>query len=452
MPSVYPFRAITPKDLRPNANADLSALLAPPYDVLDAAGKSKLLAQSEDNIVAIDLPHLPAKELGPPSAYQTAADQLARMLARGKLVAHQSHVMFAYRQTFTSTDGNTFRRTGMIATLDVKPFGPAKGGGILPHEQTFSGPKEDRLALMKSTSAQLSPIFGLHADEKKLASKTLADICASKPADAHATSADGTFHEVWIVADAPTISKYQNALASEDVFIADGHHRYTTALNYLSALDTLPKGHPATRCMFVLISMADPGLVIWPTHRVLGGMADYSIKSFLKASASLLHTTEIDADLSEIEASIARAVKRAGKNVLALHDFATKRTFLTTPIYPDPLATIPQLRTKPLAWRTLDVAIVQHLLVEQVCQPKLNAGNPISWAFPHTIKEVQDIGAGAQTGAGGGKGFIPQIAIIVSPTPLRAVKDVSQAGELMPQKSTFFYPKLATGIAINPLA
>src|SRR5579862_4564425 len=159
MPAVFPFPAVRFKP------GDVSALVAPPYDVLDAAGKKALLAKDPRNIVAIDLPHTPAKELGPPRAYESAADAYRTLLKDGTL-SKQPPAMFAYRQTFASEGGKTFQRSGMACTVETVPFGPRPGGGILPHEETFSGPKEDRFALMKATRAQLSPIFGLFADEQ----------------------------------------------------------------------------------------------------------------------------------------------------------------------------------------------------------------------------------------------------------------------------------------------
>jgi hypothetical protein len=136
------------------------------------------------------------------------------------------------------------------------------------------------------------------------------------------------------------------------------------------------------------------------------------------------------------------------RNVVGLYDFATKRCFTATFAKKDPLAA--RFPEKPKAWRDLDVALIQYVIVEQICQPKLNGGEAVKWAFPHTIKEVEEIGAGGETGAGGGKNFA-QLAVIVRSTPLQAVRDVSRANQLMPQKSTFFYPKLATGLFLNPL-
>lgn len=304
------------------------------------------------------------------------------------------------------------------------------------------------MALMKATRAQLSPIFGLHQDEHGTATALLKSITSSRGPDSTATTDDGTLHEIWTVDDAATIKAYADALAGEDVFIADGHHRYNTALNYLRGLESqgaVPDDHPARRCMIVLVGMSDPGLVIWPTHRILGGMAGYSFDAFQKAAAAHLKIEPVAGDLHALNA----ALERAPAGGLGLWDFATGRGFIAAPTTADPLKD--RFGSKPEAWRTLDVAICQYLIVEGIAQPALNNGQPVKWAFPHTIEEVAEIGAGKEKGSGGGTAFAPQLGVIVRPTPLEAVRAVSRAGELMPQKSTFFYPKLATGLFVNPV-
>jgi len=444
MPNVHPFAAIQFRA----GQGDMSTHVAPPYDVLDAAAKARLLARNSANVVAIDLPHTPAKELGPPAAYAQAADTLAAWLRDGTLTKKSTPAMFAYRQTFRS-GARTFQRNGMACCLETVPFGPREGGGILPHEETFSGPKEDRFALMKATATQLSPIFGLHADDRSLATNLVQGIMAGAKPDMTADMGDGVLHEVWTITDPGTLKAYADALAGEDVFIADGHHRYTTGINYLKSLENagpVPADHPARRCMIVLIGMRDPGLVIWPTHRVLGGMKDYTLDALLAACTPHFTIREAPGDLDDIESAMARGL--SSTNVLGLYDFKSGRSFTATPARADPLAD--RFPKKPRAWRELDVALIQHILVEQICQPTLNAGEPVKWAFPHTIHEVEEIGRGAETGAGGGANFA-QLAVIVRPTPLGSVREVSRAGELMPQKSTFFFPKLATGLFLNPL-
>lgn len=446
MPNVHPFRAVQ----YAHGRGDVSAFVSPPYDVLDAEAKHALLARDARNVVAVDLPHTPAKELGPPSAYSGSADLYRAWLADGTLAQRDKPAMFAYRQTFEFA-GKTHKRSGMACAVEAVPFGPRDGGGILPHEQTFSGPKEDRLALMKATRTQLSPIFGLLADESGRATAIVEKITTSRPPDLRADLGDGVKHEVWTIEDPATIKAYQDALAGEDVFIADGHHRYNTAVNYLQWLESqapVPADHPARRTMFVLVGMSDPGLAIGPTHRVLGGMKDYTIDKFIEASAGLLHVEPVENNPHRLLGAIESIAARENTNVIGVLDFATGLCYCAWPAVDDPLED--RFPDKSEAWRSLDVAIIQHLIVEEICQPALNAGSPVKWAFPHSIDEVLAIGRGGETGAGGGAGFA-QIALIVRPTPLDAVRDVSRACEVMPQKSTFFYPKLATGLFINPL-
>ncbi|MEQ8316642.1 MAG: DUF1015 domain-containing protein [Phycisphaerales bacterium] len=446
MPAVFPFRAVQFNQ----GTGDVSASIAPPYDVLDARGKAKLLEKSQANIVAIDLPHTPAKELGPPEAYTKAAEMYRGWLEDGTLSQTEKPSMFAYRQTFDFL-GQRYQRAGMACTVETRPFGPRDGGGILPHEQTFSGPKQDRFALMEASATQFSPIFGLHADEDGAATELVRSVMDSRPADMTADMGDGVLHEVWTISDDQTLAAYEKALQGEDVFIADGHHRYTTAINYLAKLGEGGKeigpDHPARRTMIVLVGMSDPGLAIGATHRVLGGMKDYDFGKLASELENYFTLDRVGREPGQIEEHMDKRFA-PGKNVLGLIDLATNECVVLTLKDGDPLAD--KFGEKPEAWRKLDVALVQHLIVEKICEPKFNDGEAVKWAFPHTVPEVMEIASGQETGAGGGAGFA-QVAVIVRPTPLQAVKEIGAAGELMPQKSTFFYPKLATGLFVNPL-
>ena len=461
MPSVYPFRPLQYH----HGRGDVSTEIAPPYDVLDSRAKAELLAKGPSNIVAVDLPHTPASHLGPEHVYAQAAAVLRRWIANRTLSQCALPSMFAYRQTFQSAPGETIERCGMCCCVTTRPFRESEErhasascsvtgarGAILPHEETFSGPKEDRFALMYATGTQLSPIFGLHADERGDASRLIRRVMDSAPADLHA-ELGGVRQEVWTITDDATIIAYQRALAAEDIFIADGHHRYNTQLNYINRLEAdrgspLPEDHPARRCMMVLVSMNDPGLVIWPTHRVFGGMNSYSIDRLLEASEGLLTLSPIQGELKKLHAELT-SQQIIDRPLVALFDVQSQQSFMAAPTTSDPLCS--RYGNKPIAWRQLDVAFVQHVLAEQICQPKLNAGEPIRWAFPHSIEEIQALLARTETGSGGGSGFEAQLVVLVRPTPLSAVREVSRAGELMPQKSTFFYPKLATGLWINQL-
>ncbi|MBL4697462.1 MAG: DUF1015 family protein, partial [Phycisphaerales bacterium] len=219
MPAIHPFNAVQYNQ----GQGDVSELIAPPYDVLDLASKKALLDRNEHNAVGIDLPHVPAKELGPDSAYQAAGDSYRLMLESGVLTQRETPAIFAYRQSF-EFEGKPFQRCGMAVTLDAVAFGNRDGGGILAHEQTFGGPKEDRKALMNALQCQSSPIFGLHPDENGDAVKIVHSVMDSRDADMTADMGDGIKQEIWTIDDQATIAKYTEALAGEDVFVADGHH------------------------------------------------------------------------------------------------------------------------------------------------------------------------------------------------------------------------------------
>ncbi|MEL7471778.1 MAG: DUF1015 domain-containing protein, partial [Planctomycetota bacterium] len=342
MPDVFPFQPLQYQ----NGADDVSAMVAPPYDVLDAKQKAELLSKNDRNVVSIDLPHVPAKELGPPEAYEGAASRLASWIESGVLAQSDSPAIFAYRQTFEFA-GRGYERCGMACCLETRPFGRAPGGGILAHEETFSGPKADRIALMRATRTQLSPIFCLHPDESASASSLIREVAVSRRPDQTADLGDGVRHEIWRIEDPDTIARYQSALEGEDVFVADGHHRYNTAVNYRKELEAggpLPEGHPATRTMAVLVGMNDPGLAIGPTHRVLGGMRDYALDRLLEGLSPFFNALETTAPAERIETEMfAQAptglTESSAGCVLGLVDFASGRRFVLTPRQPDPLGT-----------------------------------------------------------------------------------------------------------------
>lgn len=440
MPELQPVPAVT---FSTKTGNDLSDRIAPPYDVLDHASKGRLVAASANNISVIDLPHLPAKTVGPDEAYVGAGEAYRKWLSDGVLKRRDKPAFFVYQQTYT-VKGETFKRRGLIGNVKVQPFGPSPDGkgGIHPHEQTFSAAKEDRLKLMRATQAQLSPIFGLYSDPDKAIGKLLADVIdADEPTFVGKTADDGVLHEAWAVEDAKRVSGFQAILGDKDLFIADGHHRYNTALNHFNELTAAgkPVGN-AAYCLFVMIAMQDPGMIVLPTHRVLGNLPGFSFEKFKEAAKGKLDITPVeDTDPKLLERALAES-KHPHAIGLYVPSIPGAPLYLATTVDSDPLkATHARMSD---AWRQLDVAIVQHLIVEQICAPGfVKQGEDITWKFPHEIAQLKEL---ADSDA-------YQLGLVLRATPLDSVRRVSEAGELMPQKSTFFYPKLATGLVINPL-
>jgi len=411
MPEVTPFRAIR-FDYN-QLKGDFSSVLAPPYDVLDQVDKDALLGHSDHNIVAIDLPHIPPKSKGPDEAYAQSAKLLSDWLADGALVRESSPAIYVYHQIFEH-DGKTFTRKKFIARVRLHDF---SDGVVLPHERTFGGPKEDRLALMQSTKCQLSPIFGLYADPENLVHQALSGT-VSQPPQATATM-NHVLNQFWVVTDAGIIDTVVTSLADKKIYIADGHHRYSTALSYRDwaceqSSGSLPEDHPANYVMFVLASMDDPGCVILPYHRAL---ANVNIKQVLEAwQRGVEPTSADDADLV--------LHNGAGEEVAVKF---TNRAALRR-LSPD--------HVEP--WYDLDTAYLHRYLIDDLLQNALG-GEP----NVHYAKSAGQAKRIAENESG--------VALLVNATPMSHLRAVSDAGGLMPQKSTYFHPKLATGLAISPL-
>jgi uncharacterized protein (DUF1015 family) len=441
-----------------------TAVVAPPYDVLSGEDKARLLAKDAHNIVAVDLPHIPPKNAGPDAAYEGAAATLKSWLASGVLRQDDKPAIYAYQQTY-SAGKKTYKRRGFFCRVQLEDFGTE--GTIHPHEQTFSGPKEDRLKLVRATKANLSPVFGLYDDPTNDVTDLLFEAVNSQPgakplATADLPSQDGkstVTSELWAVTDPAVIADVTEMMAAKHLYIADGHHRYTTSLNYRKELEAargsgggaLAKDDPANYALFVCIAMQDPGLIILPTHRVVaaGALDGFYLEKFREVAeklGSVVETQFRGDNLHALEQALSQG--SFGLHAIGVYDPVEDKAVVFKPKSDDPLKSDAALKDKSAAWRQLDVAILQHLVFERIIAPNFVKDKNVSsmtWAFPHEAHEVATM---TRTGAG----TQYRVGFLLQPTPLTAVRDLCNANELMPQKSTFFYPKLATGMVINSLA
>lgn len=440
MPQVNPIEAVTFAAAASTSGgpADISVQIAPPYDVLDEGPKQALLKRSPTNIVKIDLPFTPPKTVAPDPVYKEAGRTYRQWMSDGVLVQSREPAVFVYQQTYTH-GGRTHARRGLIANVTVQDFGPGREiggrrvGGVFAHEKTIAGGREDRLKLMRATRSQLSPIFGLYSDPHNTVGPLLERFVNSRPASYFGvTTNDNVRHDVWRITAPDEIDALVRPLSAFDLFIADGHHRYNTAINYHKENPDTPR---AAACMFVLVSMQDPGMIVLPTHRVICGLRDFSIDKLTQALGPNFRLTPATASsLEALEASL----PGAGLHAMGLYDPTTRRCFVLTTTEADPLASI--LPERARVWRELDVAVLHELVLDRVLKPAFG-GDAVTFKYTAELSEMQRL-ADAEPS---------RLGIVVQPTPVEAVRRVSEAGELMPPKSTFFYPKLATGLVINPL-
>jgi uncharacterized protein (DUF1015 family) len=416
---------------------DLSNVIAPPYDVLDVKEKAALQAKHPNNIVTVDLPWLPPKTVGPDQAYDGANVTLQAWLSAGVLKRDARPALYPYTQTYDHA-GKTFHRRGFFAVVRLSPFGK---GEVVPHEMTYASAIEDRLKLMRATGVQLSPIFGLFSDPNSEVTKTLYAQVGRPQFDA---TMDGIRNQLWTVNDSGIISKVEDLMARKPVYIADGHHRYTTALQYQKEAEQknrapLPPEHPANYCLFSLVSMQDDGLLILPTHRLIGGLQNFDINKFKSLVANTFDVAETSYGENEVDDFIDGELPKQPPHTFGLYDGKAKKLYQLTLKNEDVLK--PFEPQKSDAWRRLDVAILQRYLLDEVIAPNFGTNKEITKGYTAYANHVAPQVDGSKF----------QIALLLRSTPLHALEELGKHNEVMPQKSTFFYPKLATGMVINPL-
>ncbi len=423
MPEIAPFRGY--RYSTDKFGRDWSKLISPPYDVLDEQDKAELLQRDPHNFVAVDLPHVPPKEAGPDEAYARAAETFRQWIDEQAIVREDEPALYIYHQAYIH-GGQTYVRKMFFARMRIEAFGQ---GTVYPHEKTFGGPKEDRMKLMQATRCQLSPIFGLYSDADNAVSAIL-DVRNTDP-DASATM-DEVENRLWICQDADAIAQVQETLASRAVYIADGHHRYGTALNYRDALSDLPEDHPARFILVGFCAMEDPGCLILPTHRVISDFGDVKPGAILAALDEGLKTTTADPNVTSVD----QLVANDAPHDLAIYMAAGDRFYTGTFTQRDALNKLAPDHSA--AWRELDVAYLHRLLLDELVTGKAMGGTAPKTQYIKSAEKAVEI---ARSSGG--------IALLCKACSMEQLRAVSEAGDLMPQKSTFFYPKLATGLVVH---
>ena len=416
---------------------DLSALIAPPFDVLDENSKAVLQAKHPNNIVTVDLPYLPPKAVGPDEVYARANSTLQSWLSAGILQKFARPSIYPYTQSF-GHHGRIYHRRGFFCAVKISPFGE---GHVVPHEKTYREAIEDRLKLMRATNAQMSPIFGLYSDTRHEMTNLLYKNL-SRPE--YTATLNGVKNDLWSVHDTDIERQVIDFIGLKPIYIADGHHRYTTALTYLAELEKqsggpLTPNHPANYCMFALIGMQDDGLLILPTHRLIGNVEAFNIDAFTAAVKPNFDVVESAVPPHQVAEYVDIFLPKQPAHTFGLYDGRTKKLYQLTCKNQDVLRTLEP--TLSDASRRLDVAILQRYLLDEVMQPSFAGGKEITKQYTADATEIVTKTDGTKS----------QIAFLLKSTPLGALEQLGQYKEVMPQKSTYFYPKLATGMVINVL-
>ncbi|MDP9384459.1 MAG: DUF1015 domain-containing protein [Actinomycetota bacterium] len=413
MADVQPLRALHYDLAR---TGGLQAVTAPPYDVIDPEQRAALLASSPHNVVEVDLPT-------GEDPYRHAAETFAAWQAEGILVRDPEPALWALEQDYTGPDGRARTRRGFFARVRVEDYGP---GRIRPHERTHPGPKEDRLSLTRATRANLSPIFTLYDDPAGAAWSALEPHTARQPFGA-VSDPDGTLHRIWRIADPAAIARVHDALAAAELLIADGHHRYETARAYAAEHPGEPDAGWVLMC---LVALEDPGLTVFPTHRLVKGRGQ---AAYERLAAVLRERFDIEETTPEALAP----PPGDGPATFGYLDSHIRRPFRLALRNPEAVGGL----DGPLA--RLDTAILEQLLLKG----PLGLGDE-DISHLHDFGYARDARQAIELVTRGEF----DVAFLLRPTPVRQVREIAAAGQSMPPKSTYFFPKVPTGLLFNPLA
>jgi len=408
---------------------EISALCCPPYDIISEEQRLGYLQNNEYNIIRLELP----KEGENP--YVTASEVLKAWEDKGVLMREEKPALYVYEEEFTAY-GERNAIKGLICRLKVEEFSK---GVVLPHEFTLSKAKEDRLNLMKATNCNFSQIYGLYMDEEHTSLSTIDELSKGAP-DMEFTDEDSITHRMWIVTDEEAITKLVADFSDRKIYIADGHHRYETALNYRNycrAEGISKEGDAQDYQMIFLCDMLHPGLVVFPTHRIVRDLESFDKNSVLAKCEEYFDIEKFET--AEGMEKILSDKDAQGKKAFGFYTGEGEWYLLTLKDISVMDTVLPDMCQ---ASRQLDVSVLHSLVLEKIFGiDKENMAQQINLTYTKFFEEALSVVDEKKA----------QCSFVLNPTKVTEIRDVASAGEKMPQKSTYFYPKMITGMVMNKL-
>jgi uncharacterized protein (DUF1015 family) len=443
MAELVPFRAIRYDARKGRA---LGQLLAPEYDLVTEQQRDELL-RLPHNVMHLTLGEdKPGDAPGGTNRYVRAGQYWKDWLAKGVLERDPEPAVYPLEQSFWAPDGRNLKRRGVIVAVRLHPF---SDGVIVPHEKTLSAPKADRLEILKAVKANLSPIFGLYRDDAGATTRLLDAVADTEPM-AETDSDDGVHYRLWRSAGPDVVKPLQDLLAPQRIFLADGHHRYETALAYQRMLDEQQPGLPADGghhyILAFLCPMNDPGLFLFATHRLVYDLKDFSLPAFLEKLGRYFAVEALPEDIRRPAGrawAIAKLAEHAGKSTSFLMVTAEDQRARIVTLRDDAdLADAELPGNQTLA--ALDVTVLHSVVLQH-----LLGLSPLAQEKQESVTFVRDAGEAVNRVLSGEH----PIGFLLNPTPMWQVEAVGEAGQTMPQKSTLFYPRLMSGLVmreVNP--
>ena len=411
---------------------DISTVLAPPYDVISPEKQQKLYDRSPYNCIRLILNKKDPADTDQSNGYTRSRDTFHDWQERGVLIQEQEPCFYVYRQTFKNPANDEVKnRFALLGRVRLEPF---EKGIIIPHEKTLSGPKEDRLRLLKTVQANFSPVFGLYKDEGFVVRSIIQDPMNSR-AVFEAEDDDNIVHTLWAIEDPDILARLHKSLESRTVYIADGHHRYETALEYATLRRKELWAEPRSMFNFdfmymALVSFDDPGFIVLPTHRIVtklgmaGSEALLRLGEYFKVEKTNLAKLKEMTASYDLDGKIFGLVLKEGCYLLTLIDKEQAKARM--------------LMGKPDVWYNLNVNVLAHLIFSELLDLKEARWESVL-KFEHTVD-----GAVAPLKKGEA-----EAVFLLQPPRVEMLEKMGAVNERMPQKSTYFYPKLATGLIFH---
>ncbi len=430
------------KAMRFNADVvgDVGSCIAPPYDVISPGQQDQLYEKSEYNIVRIIKPKASETDTLKENRYTRAAEFMKGWIEKGALKTDAAEAIYAYVQDF-DLRGQSFQRTGFVALGKLSNFGDT----VRPHEKTLDGPKADRLNLMRATATQFGQIFVLYDDAAKIADGIIASATGGEPL-VDFDDDNGVRHRLFAIDESADTEAIIKMMADKEIIIADGHHRYETALNYYNQTQ-----NPAAEYrMMTFVNVQNEGLVILPTHRLVSNVEGFDIEALIANLKDNFEVTEFAfADADEKQGAEKQMFdKLAGEfdaenNAFGIYGKNNK--FYIAVLKDDRIMDQAAAGLSGES-RRLDALVLHRLILEEA----FGIGEK-QLVSQSNIEYIKDIGEAIAESIGRIDSSQCQAVFFMNPTRIEQVQAVAAAGEKMPQKSTFFYPKIYTGLTINKL-
>lgn len=434
MATIIPFRGLR---YDTNIVGDLSAVTTPPYDIISPEQQEKLYRAHPFSAIRLELPKEEEGDNSEHNKYTRAADTLNEWIESGVLKFDEKESIYVYGQEFTLPDGRHLSYKGVLCLVKLEEF---EKGIILPHEETLSKAKNDRFNLMSATGCNFSSIYSLYLDEERAIAPCIDAVSQTQP-QVRFTATDGVVQKLWAVDDEETIKTIARGFEGKQLFIADGHHRYETALNFRNSMrEKNPQASGDelyNYVMMFLVDMDEPGLVVFPTHRLIRDLPGFSETQVVDALVDMFDIEKISVENSASDEIMKKLEANCEDKVFAMY---TGKEFYYLLRLKNMEFQREALPDKSEAYIDLDVSILHTLILDRVFGiDSENMRDQRNLVYTRDAKEAEQKVKDGDF----------QCAFFLNATKIKQIKDVSLANEKMPQKSTYFYPKLITGLIMN---